>query len=146
MTHKAKRIIVAIALVVPIALLLRTGLYFLIAPVEGAAGAGMRLEAPAAISHIRVSLGGFHLAMATIMAVGLFFRTLRFPALLFMSLFMTIVLAARAFGILLDGYDPLEFLPVMGESITFSAMLIGCTLERRILRAEQSILDKAFRN
>lgn len=130
MTVNWRSLVESCALVVSILLLLRVGVFFLINPVAGAASMGIRLEAPAADTTMRVALGGFHLGLATMMALGLVMRDLRRPVFLLISAFMSVVLIARIAGIALDGYDARQNLPVVGELITFSAMVTGLLVER----------------
>ena len=100
---------------------------YLFDPVSAAANVHMLLGSPNAAMQARIGLGAFPLAIA-IFAFGCGVTgRMALPALVFIAVLMTTVLAVRVAGAEMSGFAGLDKAPFIGEAvfIFLSALAIG---------------------
>jgi hypothetical protein len=105
-------------------------LRWLLSPEAMSAEQGISLAGPAALSHMRGDTGGAFFAVGVLALLGVFRRE---PGYLeAVALIMVCIVAARLFGIALDGYHP-----QVGVAMAVELVTGGVTyLAARQLRAE----------
>jgi len=122
--------LVRLILAVSTVLFIRIGEKYVTDPLQVAAGSGMQLGSPAAVTDIRV-VDAMFLAVAALTLFAIFSTRRLLAGLVLVASVVGFVTAARVLGLLVDGATPETVLKLGPEVVLVIASAIGILIELR---------------
>jgi hypothetical protein len=122
--------LVRLILAIPTLLFIRIGEKYVIDPFQVAAGSGMELHSPAAVTDTR-AVGAMFLAIAALTLFAIFSTRRLLAGLVLVASVIGAVTAARVLGVVVDGAAPETSLKLVPEIVLFSAAAVGILVELR---------------
>src|SRR5882762_9310055 len=101
----------------------------LVNPVESAIVVNISLRSSSAITVARVSLGAFPLVLAILVASSIFSLRQQRRGIITVVIMVSVVTAARIFGLAMDGVTPHNLDLLHREEVILGLSLVGLTLE-----------------
>jgi hypothetical protein len=122
--------LVRLILAVPTFLFIRIGVKYVIDPWQVAAGSGMQLDSPAAVTDTRV-VGAIFLGIAALTLFSMFSARRFLAGLVLVAIVIGFVTAARVLGFVVDGAAPETVLKLTPEVVLLVLSAIGIFVEMR---------------
>jgi hypothetical protein len=122
--------LVRLMLAVPALLFVRIGEKYVIDPLQVAAGSGMELGSPAAVTDTRV-VGAMFLAIGALTVFSIFSTRRLLAGLVLVAIVIGFVTAARVLGLLVDGATPETIFKLGPEVVLMIASVVGILVELR---------------
>jgi len=131
-------------LAAPALLFIRIGWKYVSDPLQVAAGSGMILGSPAAITDTR-AVGAIFLAFAIVALVSVLSARRVLAGLVLVTTVIGFVTAARVLGVVIDGATPETVFKLVPELVLLTLSSAGILLERRRrVRLESTARQSAF--
>ena len=111
-------------------LFIRIGEKYVIDPLQVAAGSGMQLGSPAAVTDTRV-VGAMFLAIAALTLFSIFSALRLLAGLVLVATVIGFVTAGRIFGVVVDGVAPETIFKLGPEVVLLTAAAVGILIELR---------------